>query len=65
MATASTLAEIKSRSALPRQDEPEEEQPLDEEPPSDLVHKLIEYKEARDASLRSRHAALWQERIPG
>jgi segregation and condensation protein A len=65
VATASTLAEIKSRTALPRQDEPAEEQPLDEEPPSDLVHKLMEYKRLRDASLAlEEHAALWQERYP-
>ena len=50
VATASTLAEIKSRTVLPRQEEPEAEQPLDEEPPSDLVRKLMEYKRLRDAS---------------
>jgi segregation and condensation protein A len=65
VATASTLAEIKSRTALPRQEEAEAEQPLDEEPPSDLVRKLMEYKKLRDAALAlEEHAALWQERYP-
>jgi segregation and condensation protein A len=65
VATASTLVEIKSRIVLPRQEEPESEQPLDEEPPSDLVHKLMEYKKLRDAALAlEEHAALWQERFP-
>ena len=65
VATASTLAEIKSRTVLPRQEEPEAEQPLDEEPPSDLVRKLMEYKRLRDASQAlDEHASLWQERYP-
>jgi len=65
VATASTLVEIKSRTVLPRQEEPESEQPLDEEPPSDLVQKLMEYKKLRDAALAlEEHAALWQERFP-
>ncbi|HEX4071415.1 MAG TPA: segregation/condensation protein A, partial [Planctomycetaceae bacterium] len=65
VATASTLAEIKSRTVLPRQEEPEAEQLLDEEPPSDLVRKLMEYKRLRDASQAlDEHASLWQERYP-
>ena len=65
VATASTLMEIKSRIVLPRQEEAELEQPLEDEPPSDLVHKLIEYKRLRDAALAlEEHAALWQERFP-
>jgi segregation and condensation protein A len=65
VSTASTLVEIKSRTVLPRQEEAEAEQPLDEEPPSDLVQKLMEYKRLRDAALAlEEHAALWQERYP-
>jgi segregation and condensation protein A len=64
-ATASTLIEIKSRSALPHQDEPEVEQPLDDEPQSDLVQKLLEYKKLRDAARAlEEQASLWQERYP-
>lgn len=65
VATASTLAEIKSRTALPRQEEPEVEQPLDEEPRNDLIQKLLEYKKLRDAAKAlEEQAALWQERYP-
>lgn len=65
VSTASTLAEIKSRTALPRQPEPEAEHPLEEEPPRDLVRKLMEYKRLRDAAQAlDEHAALWQERYP-
>ena len=63
VSTASTLAEIKSRTVLPRQEEAEVEPPLDDEPPSDLVQKLMEYKKLRDAAQAlEEHAALWQER---
>ena len=66
VATASALAEIKSRSVLPRQ--PEEtptEEPLDDEPHHDLVHKLLEFKRLREASQAlEAQAALWQERYP-
>ena len=66
VSTASTLVEIKSRTVLPRQEEAEAEQPLDEEPPSDLVQKLMEYKKLRDAAQAlEEHAALWQERYRG
>lgn len=62
---ASTLAEIKSRMVLPR---PEEEQeiaaPL-EDPRSDLVRQLLEYKKFKDAAkLLDEHAAQWQEHYP-
>src|SRR5690349_9974188 len=50
VAMASTLVEMKSRSVLPRQEEPEPEQPLEDEPRSDLVLKLLEYKKLRDAA---------------
>lgn len=62
---ASTLAEIKSRMVLPR---PEEEQevatPL-EDPRSDLVRQLLEYKKFKDAAkLLDDHASQWQEHYP-
>lgn len=63
---ASTLVEIKSRMVLPR---PEEEEPVApdevEDPRSDLVRQLIEYKKYKDASkLLENHAAEWQEHYP-
>lgn len=66
---ASTLAEIKSREVLPQPEsetETEEERPLDaENPRSELIHRLLEYKKFKDAakSLEER-AARWQERYP-
>lgn len=66
VSTASTLAEIKSRTVLPRQDEeaPTEE-PLEDEPQRNLVHKLLEFKRLREASQAlEAQAALWQERYP-
>ena len=67
---ASTLAEIKSREVLPRIDEQpapvEEERPLDaDNPRSELIRRLLEYKKFKDAakSLEDR-AAQWQERYP-
>lgn len=66
VSTASTLVEIKSRTVLPRQEEevPAEE-PLDEEPHNDLVHRLLEYKRLREASQAlEAQAALWHERYP-
>jgi segregation and condensation protein A len=66
VSTASTLAEIKSRSVLPRQEEETPaEAPLEDEPHSDLVHKLLEFKRLREASQAlEAQAALWQERYP-
>ena len=59
---ASTLIEIKSRSVLPRNDEVEE--PL-EDPRQDLVRRLLEYKEYRDAaSMLEERGRAWQERFP-
>jgi|CXWL01.1.fsa_nt_gi segregation and condensation protein A len=63
---ASTLAEIKSRMVLPR---PEEEQEvaagLEEDPRSDLVRQLLEYKKFKDAAkLLDDHASQWQEHYP-
>jgi segregation and condensation protein A len=66
VATASALVEIKSRTVLPRQEEEAAaEQPLEEEPHNDLVHKLLEFKRLREASQAlEAQAALWQERYP-
>ncbi len=50
---ASTLIEIKLRSVLPRSEEVEE--PL-EDPRQDLVRRLLEYKEFRDAASMLRSA---------
>lgn len=62
---ASTLVEIKSRMVLPQAEE-EPVAPSDEEDPrSDLVRQLIEYKKYKDASkLLENQAAEWQERYP-
>jgi segregation and condensation protein A len=67
---ASTLAEIKSREVLP-QLEPvetsiEEERPLDaENPRSELIRRLLEYKKFKDAAKTlEERAAQWQERYP-
>jgi len=62
---ASTLTEIKSRLVLP---EPEMEQDPalpDEDPRSDLIHQLLEYRKYKQAaSILEEHAAEWQERYP-
>lgn len=66
----STLTEIKSREVLPQLDAPEasieEERPLDtENPKSELIRRLLEYKKFKDAAktLEDR-ASQWQERYP-
>jgi len=59
---ASTLMEIKSRLILPRADEVEE--PLDD-PHSELVQRLLEYKKFKDAaSLLEERARDWQQHYP-
>jgi segregation and condensation protein A len=66
---ASTLAEIKSRLALPR---PEEEAPAAVEAPlpvdqprSELIQRLLEYRRFKEAALAlEARAAEWQERYP-
>jgi len=67
---ASTLAEIKSREVLP-QLEPtevpiEEERPLDaDNPRSELIRRLLEYKKFKDAAKTlDERAFQWQERYP-
>ena len=59
---ASTLLELKSRMILPQGDEVEE--PLDD-PRHDLVRRLLEYKQFKDAaSMLDERARDWQERFP-
>jgi segregation and condensation protein A len=66
---ASTLAEIKSRLVLPQPEELAEE-PIErpiagDDPRSELIHRLLEYKQFKDAARRlDERAAVWQERYP-
>ena len=66
---ASTLAEIKSRMVLPQPEETAEapiERPLEgDDPRSELIRRLLEYKQFKDAAHRlDERAAEWQERYP-
>jgi segregation and condensation protein A len=47
---ASTLMEIKSRMLLPRMEPVDDDAPEEEDPRSDLVRKLLEYKRFKDVS---------------
>jgi segregation and condensation protein A len=59
---ASTLIEIKSRMVLPRGGEEEE---VVEDPRHDLVRRLLEYKQFKDAaSMLEERSRAWQERFP-
>jgi segregation and condensation protein A len=59
---ASTLVELKSRLILPQGDEVEEE--IDD-PRQQLVRRLLEYKQFKDAaSILDERARDWQERFP-
>ncbi|WP_299468589.1 segregation/condensation protein A, partial [uncultured Gimesia sp.] len=61
---ASTLTEIKSRMVLPRAEEEEIAEVIDD-PRSDLIQQLLEYKKFKDAAnALEEHAAEWQERYP-
>lgn len=61
---ASTLTEIKSRMVLPRAEEEEVAEVIDD-PRSDLIQQLLEYKKFKDAAnILEEHAAEWQERYP-
>jgi len=66
VATAAALLEIKSRMALPQPDEEQSaEQPLEDDPRSDLVARLVEYKKFKDAAAAlEEQAAAWLERFP-
>ncbi len=64
---ASTLVEIKSRLVLPQPEETEsEEEPIvTDDPRSELIQRLLEYKKFKDAALAlEEKAAAWQERYP-
>lgn len=64
---ASTLVEIKSRMALPapEEDEVPEGELADDDPSSDLIKRLLEYRKYKQAaSALEEHAAEWQERYP-
>lgn len=64
---ASTLVEIKSRLVLPRTEDEEvaDDQPLANDPRSELIQQLLEYKRYKDAaSALDQRAAEWQERYP-
>lgn len=64
---ASTLAEIKSRLVLPVPEEEDAPEGViaDDDPSSDLIKKLLEYRKYKQAaSALEEHAAEWQERYP-
>jgi segregation and condensation protein A len=62
LAMASTLVEIKSQQILPRSDEVEGDL---EDPRQELVRRLLEYKEYRDAaSMLEERSRWWQRRYP-
>lgn len=65
LVTAAAMLEIKSRTALPQQEEEiAGEQPLDEAP-GDLVARLLDYKKFKDAAAAlEERAADWLERFP-
>ena len=59
---ASTLIEIKSRMVLPGEEEVEDEL---EDPRQELVRRLLEYKQYRDAaSMLEERSREWRERFP-
>jgi len=62
LAVASTLIEIKSQQILPRADEVED---TFDDPRQELVQRLLEYKEYRDAaSILEERSRQWQQRFP-
>jgi len=64
---ASTLVEIKSRMALPvpEEDDVPDGEIVDDDPSSDLIKRLLEYRKYKQAaSALEEHAAEWQERYP-
>ena len=66
LVTASTLIEIKSRAALPREpDEPAAEEAPEDLAHSDLVRRLLEYRRFKEAAAELvERAAGWHERYP-
>ncbi len=62
---ASALVEIKSRLVLPRNEEEAVEEVVDDDPRSDLIQQLLEYKRYKDAATAlDAQAAEWQNRFP-
>ncbi len=62
LSMASLLIEIKSQQVLPRADEVEEEL---EDPRQELVRRLLEYKQFRDAaSILDERSRAWQQHYP-
>ncbi len=60
---ASILVELKARAVLPRNDFEKEEEGEEADPRVDLVHRLLMYKQYKDASvLLDEHRAQWQSR---
>ncbi len=65
LVTASSLAEIKSRTILPREAEEIAEPELDAGGDSQLIQQLLEYKKFKEAAFAlEEQAARWQERYP-
>lgn len=61
---ASILVELKARAVLPRNDFEQEVETETTDPRTDLVHRLLMYKQYRDASnLLDEHRAAWQSRF--
>ncbi len=62
---ASTLAEIKSRMVLPGPAEEPVDQAAANDPRSDLIRQLLEYKKYKDAAAAlEERAAVWHDRFP-
>lgn len=62
---ASSLVEIKSRMVLPQEPQDEPAPEAAEDPRSDLVRRLLDYKRYKDAARAlEERAARWQERAP-
>ena len=66
LVVASTLIEIKSRSVLPSEAEPDEDDsPAEDLGRSELVRRLLEYRKFKEAAAElAEHASRWQERYP-
>ena len=59
---ASTLVELKSQAVLPKPEEEDEEDEQIEDPQGQLVERLLQYKEIRDAaSILDEMSARWQQ----
>jgi len=64
LSLASTLVEMKSQAVLPRVTDNEEHDEEIEDPQSELVQRLLQYKEIRDAaSILDEMSARWQQRF--